>query len=91
VRHAHPVERSVGDASGCIEIGVQVEVDKADGAQRGDRLDGPDADRAVAAQHQGELLIAEHGDDAARRLLDDAHHSEEVLREGVVAVRPPAR
>ena len=56
VRHPHPIERPFTDAGRDIEVGVEVEVDEADPAMPRVPSDRPDADRAVAAKHERQLV-----------------------------------
>ena len=82
VGDAHPVERAILDAQGCVQVGVVVDVDEPDIRRcTGGTGDRAELDGAVAAQHEHRSAVRQ----ARAHLVRDRIHGPHVLR-----IDPPA-
>ena len=91
VRDSHPVERSVTNARGCIEVGVDVEVDDSQPARAREMpSDRAEPDGAVAAENKDRFAICKCRADQSRCLSCALDHGGPVLRPAVGWIRTPA-
>ena len=88
---AHPVESAVQRALRDVEVGVEVEVEEPDPIPARHRAgDRSDPDRAVAAQHEREVVAREHVGNAVGDRPSSGNDALEVLGERALAIGTPA-